>query len=139
MKKLTSFIFCAFLLNFSTACAWGDFWGNPDIKTGTYELKGSNSKETFFPDYKGRVIITRQGDNYHLVWIIGDAQVQTGVGILEGDILSVAYNDLSNNTWGVMSFKVDSFMDELTGKWASHASTGYAYEQLSWRGYYNSY
>ena len=132
MKKLSSILFCALLLSFTNADA-GYF--DRDIKVGTYDLRGSNTKAGY-TDYTGSVVITRQGDNYKLVWHIDGFQTLTGIGVVEGDVLSVAYCDIETGNWGVISFKIDIFSEELDGRWASSTSTGCAYERLTWRSYY---
>ena len=101
------------------------------IKSGTYELRGSNDSSGHL-DYRGEVVILPQGDNYALMWKIGRSQTQVGVGILHKNILSVSYIDTSRGAAGVMSFQVVS-EDELDGKWAGLNDTIYGREYLVWK------
>lgn len=93
------------------------------IRYGVYKLKGSN------PDglkkYDGRVVIQREGTNYRVTWFIGPNrnQAQVGIGILEGQVLSVGYMDASGRDFGVVSLKVVS-NKLLKGKWSPLLSKG---------------
>jgi hypothetical protein len=103
------------------------------IRTGTYELLGSNS-DTGNVNYRGYVSITARGDNYDLAWVIGSKQVQIGTGILMNDVLSVCYCDITKEKMGVVSFKIIS-NGELWGKWAPIGSSSYGIESLNWVSY----
>ncbi len=124
MKKM---IFLAMLFLATGASAW-------TLKTGTYYLSGSNS-EWGGNNYQGEVVIAPQGDNYSVVWRVGSRQTQVGVGILQDDILSVAFTDLSNSTfWGVVSYRVGP-RGELEGRWASQNGLSQKPEYLVWQNY----
>ena len=116
------------MLFFSTgAYAW-------TLKTGTYDLSGGNSNWGG-SGYQGEVIIAPQGDNYTVIWRVGTRQTQLGVGILQDDILSVAFTDLSNSTfWGVASYRVGPW-GELEGKWSSYDGQAQKPERLVWKSY----
>lgn len=105
------------------------------LKTGTYDLSGGNDGWGNVA-YHGEVVIAPAGDNtYSVVWFIDSQQTQVGVGILQDDILSVAFSDLSNNTfWGVASYRVGPW-GELEGKWASYNGQGEKAEHLVWKNY----
>jgi len=120
-------IICLFLALINTTFAWG-------LKTGTYDLYGTNAGG--YSAYHGEVIITPQGDNYSVVWMIGNTQAQVGVGILNSweDILSVAYTDLNRSQWGVVSYKVGAW-GELKGKWTTIQGTTQGNETLTWKSY----
>lgn len=109
-------------------------YANYYLKTGTYELVGSNN-ESRVVNYRGEVIITRLGSNYELLWLIGRQQRQLGIGILHENLLSVAYYGLSpsDSDFGVVSFRLIS-ENELEGNWASMGSGGQGCEYLNWIG-----
>jgi hypothetical protein len=124
MKKL--FLLCL-------VCVLSSF-SYPKLWTGTYELSGGNGTYAG-TGYRGEVTIQPQGDNYRVVWRIGSSQSQVGVGILDHDILSVAYCDSANNgAWGVAAFRLVSD-GELEGRWASFKGTTQQPEYLIWKSY----
>lgn len=104
------------------------------LRTGTYQLSGGNSNWSG-NSYQGEVIIAPQGDNYSVTWVINGNQAQVGIGILQDDVLSVAFTDLSrSNFWGVASYRVRPFGD-LEGKWTSFDGTVQKPEHLSHKSY----
>ena len=125
MKKM--FFLIAMLLVSSTY-AW-------TLKTGTYDLSGGNSSWSG-TGYHGEVIIAPQGDNYSVIWRVGSKQTQVGVGILQDDILSVAFTDLSNPSfWGVASYRVGPW-GELEGRWTSYTDVSHKPEHLVWKNHF---
>ncbi len=100
------------------------------LRTGTYALYGTNPDST--SHYQGEVTISPQGSNYHLVWTIGRSQAQTGVGILSGNILSVAYADNSGRDFGAVSFEIAAD-GHLEGRWSSMNGTTCGHESLTWK------
>ena len=123
MKKM--FLLFAFMGLVSGAYAW-------TLKTGTYDLSGGNNTWGG-GGYLGEVVIAPQGDNYSIIWRIGTKQAQVGIGILQDDVLSVAFTDLSNNTfWGVASYRVRPFGD-LEGRWSSYDGQTHKSENLTWK------
>lgn len=124
MKK---WILLAMLFLSTGAYAW-------TLKTGTYDLSGGNSTWGG-TGYQGEVIIAPQGDNYSVIWRVGSRQTQLGIGILQDDVLSVAFTDLSNSTfWGVASYRVGPW-GELEGKWSSYDGQSQKLERLVWKTY----
>ncbi|HEX4923476.1 MAG TPA: hypothetical protein VFV50_05300 [Bdellovibrionales bacterium] len=89
---------------------------------GVYKLTGHSLDEGAKP-YRGKVVIKKTNDVYHLIWLIGRGQAQTGVALLDGDILSVTYVDLSGRDLGVSSFKVVS-SKKLEGRWIPLGAKG---------------
>ena len=86
---------------------------------GTYALEGYNSLSAAV-SYTGTIDVVKDGDVYKLEWNIGE-QKQTGVAILDGDILSVGYMDTTAGEirdMGVVSYRI---IDEgkLEGTWCS--------------------
>ena len=124
MKKTILLMF-VFLAMASGVHAW-------TLKTGTYHLSGGNS-EWGGSGYQGEVVIAPQGDNYSVTWYVGSKQTQAGVGILQDDILSVAFVDFSNpNFWGVASYRIGPW-GELEGRWTSHEGRTQKPEHLIWK------
>lgn len=125
MKKM--FLLMAALLLISSAHAW-------NLKTGTYALSGGNSSWGG-GTYQGEVVIAPQGENYSVIWRIGNRQAQIGIGILQDDVLSVAFTDVSNPAfWGVASFHVKAF-GEIEGRWTGYDGTSTKPEYLVWKSY----
>ncbi len=88
---------------------------------GVYDCKGKNPGGQ--GEYAGSVSIAKNGETYNVNWNIG-AQVYIGVGLLQGNQLSVGYSDTSKSWFGIVVYKVKG--DTLTGKWSMHggAKTG---------------
>ena len=107
----------ATVLAFSLTAAGADV----PIQFGVYKLKGTN------PDgmkkYDGKIVMQREGTNYRVTWFIGPVQSQMGIGILENNVLSIGYMDLSGQDFGVVSLKVVNNKN-LKGKWTSLFSKG---------------
>ncbi|MDZ4205943.1 MAG: hypothetical protein U1C12_01890, partial [Patescibacteria group bacterium] len=104
------------------------------IKTGIYKLEGYNSSLQSNPNYEGEIEISKNGERYELAWIIGQ-QDQRGVGLLEGNILSVGYTDITGGDIqdvGVVSYRVVN-PGKLEGKWNSVSGTGTGREVLTWK------
>jgi len=128
MKKL--FLLCVLLLA-ATSYASPVY---PKLRTGTYLLSGGNTKWAD-SGYRGEVLIEPQGENFRVIWRIGSAQSQYGVGILSNGVLSVAYCDGSTNTnWGVASYVLVAD-GELQGRWTSYTGTSQKPEYLIWKGH----
>ena len=124
MKK--RFGILAFLILISSAHAYF-------LRTGTYQLSGGNSQYGA-GSYQGEVVIAPYGDNYKVTWFIGNQQCQVGIGILQDDVLSVSFNDITKNFWGIASYRV-KFGGELEGKWASFDDKIQKPEYLVWKSY----
>jgi hypothetical protein len=97
---------------------------------GTYSLVGRSTGQS--GSYSGTVTIKYRkntADIYDLEWMLTSGQHQIGVGILNGDRLSVSYYLVDNKKnikdIGAASYKVLS-SDHLSGEWVSVAgdSTG---------------
>lgn len=103
------------------------------LKTGTYALQGANPGVEEMT-YSGTVTIVPQGDNYSLQWQIGAGQTQRGVGILSGNILSVAFYDDSGMSTGVVSYKLTQ-EGQLAGQWIDFGGEEQGQEVLDWQRY----
>lgn len=130
MKKyfLTLLFLFTCLFNQTFAASYGNY--NISLTPGTYQMIGSNPNSNII-NYRGKVIIKPCGSNYSLIWIIGSNQVQTGVGILKDNILSVAFYDPAKNLTGVVSFVVKE-NGQLDGTWASYNSSSFGRELLTY-------
>lgn len=78
---------------------------------GSYKCEGRNADGSI---YKGTVDITKKGGVYYLKWLIGK-QKFTGVGILQGNVLSVSYYGSFS---GVVAYRVES-NSRLFGQWTT--------------------
>ena len=127
MKKM-GFLLVIFLTLASGAYAW-------TLKTGTYDLSGGNNNWGN-AGYHGEVVIAPQGENYSVIWRIGSKQTQIGVGILQDNVLSVAFTDIANPSfWGVASYRVNAW-GELEGTWTSYDGVISKPEHLLWKNYF---
>lgn len=86
--------------------------GSPDVRqpasiAGRYTVTGRNFNGA---SYRGSVVVTPAGETYRVFWVIGSERY-TGVGILTGDVLSVAYNG------GLAVYRVEG--DTLRGTWTT--------------------
>ncbi len=105
------------------------------LRTGSYALEGYGGSLSAQPSYRGEVFIAKTGEVYKLEWSIG-GQVQRGVGILEDNILSVGYVDLTGGDIqdaGVVSYRVVK-EGKLEGKWSSILAQETGREILTWQG-----
>lgn len=122
LKFLVAFMLC------TISC-----FAYPTLWTGTYQLSGGNSKWEGSA-YQGTVSIQPQGENYSVIWRVGNSQTQYGIGILYNGILSVAYVDSATRAWGVVSYRLVS-NGELEGRWTTSDGTTQKPEYLVWIGY----
>ena len=129
MKKMI-FLMAIFLSFASSSYAW-------TLKSGTYDVAGGNS-DWGGTGYRGEVVIIPQGDTSKVIWRINGQQTQVGIGILQDDVFSVAFTDLSNAAfWGIASYRVGPWGD-LEGRWCSFDQATTKPEVLKWRNY-NTY
>lgn len=105
MRKLTLFLACTILVLALPLSAKPAF-------SGTYSIKGTNPG---VGPYTGTLTISPRGDIYDVVWVIGTLKYG-GVGVANGDTLSVAYTGTDKSFIGVMSYT--SRANGLDGKWA---------------------
>ncbi len=116
-------------------CAGNCFAFYPRLWMGTYALNGVNNNWGYV-SYQGEVTIQPQGENFSVVWRVGSRQTQVGVGILTGDVLSIAFTDLnaSSGFWGVASFRLVAD-GELEGTWTTIDGLVQSPEYLVWKGF----
>jgi hypothetical protein len=101
---------------------------NLSLTPGIYKLEGKNPGSEKV-NYRGEVEIVSNGSNYELTWTIGSHQAQTGIGILQNDILSVAYYDLTGKGTGVGSYQLIA-PDQMNGYWTGYGSKTFGEESL---------
>ena len=79
--------------------------------------------------YKAMVEITRDGDVYQVVWVLGPREAYMGVGVIEGDALCVGW--AVGEVPGVVVYKGDPEKGDknkdgknLVGRWTAPGSKG---------------
>ena len=96
------------------------------LKPGVYKIEGYFSALSFQPDYLGEVVIAKSGPVYILESRWQDDEVKLrGIGILEGDILSVGFADVTYRDIldiGVFSYRVIE-EDKLEGRWSTFSAS----------------
>jgi len=65
--------------------------------------------------YNGSCDVAVLGELHYLVWHVGKDSFR-GLGIREGDVLSVGFSTASTANFGVVQYKIKG--DQLTGRWA---------------------
>ena len=79
---------------------------------GTYSVSGTNPGKS--DGYSGTVTVTRTGETYRVVWVVGDTRY-IGTGIGDKDFLAVSYR--SNNLSGLTLYAASG--RNWTGVWAN--------------------
>jgi hypothetical protein len=74
--------------------------------------------------YRAAVQIDRKGDTYIVRWLTPRGIVNVGVGVINGNTLSVGYFGASA---GVVVYKLDG--KQLTGEWTDLESGGHVYKE----------
>lgn len=87
-------------------------FGKPGF-SGTYSVSGTNPG---VGRYTGTLTITPRGEVYDVRWSIAGTSYG-GVGIANGDMLSVAYTGGDHTWFGVVTYK-QSADGTLNGRWA---------------------
>lgn len=105
MRKLTFVLGCLLLVFALSLLAKPAF-------SGTYSIKGVNPG---VGAYTGTLTISPRGDIYDVQWVIGAVRYG-GVGVVNGDTLSVAYAPADHSFMGVVSYTARP--NGLDGKWA---------------------
>jgi hypothetical protein len=105
MRKLALVVACLLLVLALPLSAKSAF-------SGVYSIKGTSPGAG---GYSGTLTISPRGDIYDVQWAIG-AVKYGGVGVVNGDTLSVAYAPADYKFMGVMSYTAGP--NGLNGKWA---------------------
>jgi hypothetical protein len=77
--------------------------------------------------YKAMVEITRRGEAYQVIWVLSPKETYAGVGLAEGDVLSVGW--VMRGVPGVIVYHADG--EKLVGRWAAGAGGKTYKETLS--------
>jgi len=93
---------------------------------GTYAVSGTNPGTG--DAYNGSAAISRTGSTYKVVWNVG--KPYTGTGILNGNVLSVAFRDEATGLFGVVTYTVSEAGNVLEGTWAAYGQTKIGTETL---------
>jgi hypothetical protein len=80
--------------------------------SGVYSIRGTNPGAG---SYTGTLTISPRGEIYDVVWVVG-AMKYGGVGVVNGETLSVAYAPSDYKFMGVVSYVASP--KGLEGKWA---------------------
>lgn len=92
--------------------------------TGKYDGEGENARGG---KYKATVSIAKRQATYVVKWDL-PAQEQIGVGILEGDLLSVSW--VTPGGAGIVVYKIRSNGDTLIGRWAEVGGDGRTFSEV---------
>jgi len=93
---------------------------------GTYSVEGTNPGGK--GSYKGSVTITPVGKVYQLDWKVGN--IYSGIGIVNGNILSVGWGNLAQAGYGIVTYTIQS-NGVLSGTWAMAKGTELGSETLT--------
>jgi hypothetical protein len=92
-------------------------WGTSDI-TGTYNCTGNDPTSTP-SEFSGKITILKQGSSYSIQEIDPEATAPAltyqEVGILNGNILSIAFQQAQTNSFGIQAYKISHNGKTLTG------------------------
>lgn len=101
-----------------------EFLEGPEGLAGKYKINsGKSSKGT---SYSGEVAINKTGETYSVNWTLPN-ESYSGVGILQGDLLVVAWG--SGKGYGVVAYEISD--GKLEGKWAAAGSESLGTETLA--------
>ena len=95
----------------------------------TVDPSGAYRCDGVSPDgqtYRAAVHIVRNGDTYIVRWLTPRGIVNVGVGVLNGDTLSVGYVGASA---GVVVYKLDG-NKQLSGEWTDLEASGHVYTEV---------
>lgn len=106
---------------------FGGSWAAADDRldiTGQYQADGDNPRGG---NYTAAVTIAQRGATYVVKWDLPDEE-QVGVGIVEGDLLSVSW--VTNGGAGIAVYKIRSHGDTLVGHWAQMGGDGRTFSEV---------
>jgi hypothetical protein len=110
------------LFVFFTVAAQPAFAFRIDV-TGDYNCEGRNAGGGV---YRGAVSIVRKGDVYLVDWRIGQSDNYKGIGLLNGNILSVSYY---GGIIGVVVYTAEQ-NGTLNGRWAVLQGDGRVFTEV---------
>src|SRR5688500_8643871 len=91
--------------------------------SGKYLAEGSNNGGR---NYKAMVEITREGDVYQVLWVLGPREAYMGVGLIEGDALCVGW--ATGQVPGLVVYKPGN-EGKLVGRWTAPGSEGKTFKE----------
>lgn len=106
MRRTALVILCVLVLASSTS-AFGK-----TAFSGSYAVSGMNPG---VGGYKGTLTISARGEVYDVYWQVGNQQY-AGIGIANGDTLSIAYTGGDRTWFGVITYRQRAD-GTLEGKW----------------------
>jgi len=125
-KGFRAVVFTILALGLFTAAKAASY--APDI-TGSYNCAGTNPGQANTQGYQGTTTISKDGNTFLLGWTIGGTSY-TGVGIRNGNILSVAWYTAGQT--GVVAYQISPDGRTLKGTWTGVGGNGnLGYETLS--------
>jgi hypothetical protein len=95
----------------------------PRDYSGKYLAEGSNNGGR---SYKAMVEITREGDVYQVLWVLGPREAYMGVGLTEGDALCVGW--ATGQVPGLVVYKPERD-GKLVGRWTAPGSEGKTFKE----------
>lgn len=100
----------------------GIFFDDDVDIVGTYHCTGH---DPYTPrDFQSDLIIKKTGDVYSITEATKDKRSDVAIGLLTGDVLSLAYQDRYNpRRAGVQSLTIKDGGNELSGPWAQLGKT----------------
>ena len=91
--------------------------------SGKYLAEGSNNGGR---NYKAMVEISREGDVYQVLWVLGPREAYMGVGLIEGDALCVGW--ATGQVPGLVVYKPGTD-GKLVGRWTAPGSEGKTFKE----------
>lgn len=91
--------------------------------SGKYLAEGSNNGGRA---YKAMVEITREGDVYQVLWVLGPREAYMGVGLTEGEALCVGW--ATGQIPGLVVYK-PAADGKLVGRWTAPGSEGKTFKE----------
>ena len=93
---------------------------------GQYACSGTNPTGG---EYRGVTRIAKQRDAYHLTWQVGGVENHEGVGLLNGDLLSVSWRSGDEGGVVVYTVKRQGNAVRLEGKWTYFGANGQVFDE----------
>jgi hypothetical protein len=91
--------------------------------SGKYLAEGSNNGGR---NYKAMVEITREGEVYQVLWVLGPREAYMGVGLIEGEALCVGW--ATGQVPGLVVYKPGAD-GKLVGRWTAPGSEGKTFKE----------
>ena len=95
----------------------------PRDYSGKYLAEGSNNDGR---NYKAMVEVSREGDVYTVLWVLGPREAYIGVGLTEGDALCIGW--ATGQVPGLVVYKPGAD-GKLVGRWTAPGSNGKVFKE----------